>query len=247
MSIVAELIAFGKRNCREKMLDDVRIGLGYTCVELSDGAAGVAWTPGDIPASSCTRLQRAGSLQETTEVEALELLGDDSHLARALGLATFNAINSRVDRATNDDEAISRLEIRENEHVVMVGHFAPVVPRIRKLGCRLDIIDLNPEKLSTINHESCAEMLARCDVAVITATSIINDTADGLLGNLQRNRAAVLLGPSTPLCPEAFQKSRITQLSGSLVADREKIKCIVSQAGGTKLMKKYLRFVNVNV
>lgn len=247
MSIAKELIAFGRKNCRENTLTDIRIGLGYTCVELCDGLAGVAWTPDQAHASSCTHLRRAGTLHEATEQEALELLDDESYLARAVGLATFNAINSRVERQTNDAEAISRLEIGENDHVVMVGHFAPVVPRIRKSGCRLDILDLNPEKLSTIGQESGPEMLARCDVAIITATSIINNTVDELLGNLQRNRAAVLLGPSTPLCPEAFHKSRVTQLSGSIVGDKENIKSIVSQGGGTMLMKKHLRFVNIDV
>jgi uncharacterized protein (DUF4213/DUF364 family) len=165
------------------------------------------------------------------EQQALQLLDDEAPLARALGLAVFNAINSRIERVVNDAEAISRLDIRENDHVVMVGHFAPVVPRIRKTGCRLDIIDLNPEKLSTIEHKSGPERLASCDVAIITSTSIITDTVDGLLDSLQRNRAAVMLGPSTPLCPEAFRKSRITQLSGSLVSDTAHIKSIVSQGG----------------
>ena len=247
MSIATELIAFGKDNCRADELADIRIGLGYICVELGDGAAGVAWTPGLNPASSCTHLKRAGSLHEIGEQQALELLDEEAHLARALGLAVFNAINSRVEREANDAEAISRLDIRESDHVVMVGHFAPVVPRIRKTGCRLDIIDLNPEKLSTIDNQSGPEMLAMCDVAIITSTSIINNTVDELLGSLQRNRAAVMLGPSTPLCPEAFRKSRITQLSGSRVSDTENIKCIVSQGGGTMLMKKHLRFVNVDV
>ena len=247
MSIVTNLIAFGKRNCLDNALADIRVGLGYTCVELSDKAAGVAWTPGRNPASSCTHLRQAGFLHELKEEEALALLDDDNHLGRAVGLATFNAINSRIERQTNDVEAISRLDIRETDHVVMVGHFAPVVSRIKKTGCRLDIIDLNPGKLSTIDQVSVPEMLGQCDVAVITATSIINNTVDELLDSLQRSRAAILLGPSTPLCPEAFQESRITQLSGSRVGDTENVKKIVSQGGGTMLMKKHLSFVNVNV
>ncbi|MFN2355092.1 MAG: Rossmann-like domain-containing protein, partial [Desulfopila sp.] len=62
-----------------------------------------------------------------------------------------------------------------------------------------------------------------------------------------RNRAAVLLGPSTPICPEAFEGSRITQLSGSMVSEPERVKQIISQGGGTMLMKKNLQFVNIGV
>jgi len=84
-------------------------------------------------------------------------------------------------------------------------------------------------------------------VAIITSTSIINGTCNGLLQALKRNRAAVMLGPSTPMSPEAFAGTRITQLSGSYVLDKARIQTIVSEGGGTRLLKKHLRFSNVMV
>ena len=123
MSITADLIRFGSQYCLNETLADVRIGLGYTYVELLDGAAGVAWTPDKNPLSSCTHLKRAGYLHEMSEQEALELLDGTSHLERAVGLAAFNAVNSRVVREYSDVETISSLGIRPTDHVVMVGHF----------------------------------------------------------------------------------------------------------------------------
>lgn len=245
MSIASDLATFGKQHCLDETLTDVRIGLGYSYVELSDGAAGVAWTPDRNPASSCTHLKRAGYLHETGEQEALELLDSESHLDRAVGLATFNAINSRIKRSYNDSEAISRLNITAADHVVMVGYFAPVIPRIQKTGCHLDVLECNPDKPGNIELASAPEILSRCDVAIITSTSIINNTIDELLSNLQRNRAAVMLGPSTPLCPELFKDTRISQLSGSRVKNRDQVKEVISQGGGTMLMKKHLQFVNI--
>ncbi len=247
MSIASDLANFGQHHCLDHSLTEVRIGLGYTYVELSDGLSGVAWTPGNNPASSCTHLKQAGHLHEANEHEALELLNGKSDLERAVGLATFNAVNLRIEREFNDSEAISRLNISSADHVVMVGHFTPVVPRIQKTGCRLDILELNPGRPGTIDLRSGPKMLAECDVAIITATSIINNTVDDLLGNLRRNRAAVMLGPSTPLCPETFKSTRISQLSGSRVENRQQVKHVISQGGGTMLMKKHMQFVNIDV
>lgn len=247
MSITANLMSFGQQHCFKEVLAEVRIGLGYTYVELFDGAAGVAWTPNRHPAASCTHLKSAGSLHEAFENQALELLASKSVLERAVGLATFNAVNSRLKYEYNETEAVSGLALSSADHVVMVGHFAPLIPRIQKTGCRLNIMDLNPEKPGIIDLASGPKLLEQCDVAVITSTSIINNTVDELLGHLQRNRAAVMLGPSTPICPEIFADTKISQLSGSLVLNSERLKHVVSQGGGTKLMKKHLQFVNVDV
>jgi uncharacterized protein (DUF4213/DUF364 family) len=247
MTIAQALKEVGARMCVDETLADVRIGLGYTYVELLDGAAGIAWTPDRYAASTCTHLPKAGSIQDTSEHDLLQLLDSDNHLERAIGLATFNAVHSRKRQDYSDTEAIAMLDIRAADHVVMVGHFAPVISKLKRTGCGLDVLDLNTAKPGVVDLRSGPDLLAECDVAIITATSIINGTIDGLLRYLQKNRAAVLLGPSTPICPEVFSNTRITQLSGSLVKEAEPLKRIISQGGGTMLMKKHLEFVNVAV
>jgi len=73
-------------------VQDVRIGLGYSAVELDTGCAGVAWTPKDA-ASSCTHLGVAGTLAGSPTREILLMLVDPtSALARAVGLAAANAL-----------------------------------------------------------------------------------------------------------------------------------------------------------
>lgn len=247
MTIAQNLRKVGEPLCREDHIADIRIGLGYTCVELLDGAAGIAWTPDQGAVSSCTHLPMAGTIQEMSEGKILGLIESGNHLERAIGLAGFNAVNSRIERECNCKEAVAALGIEAADHVVMVGHFAPVIPRLKKTGCSLDILDLNHAKPDIVDLRSGPELLGRCDVAIITSTSIINNTIDDLLGQLQNNRAAMLLGPSTPICPEAFANSRLTQLSGSRVKDIEALKRVISQGGGTMLTKRHLEFVNLEV
>jgi len=121
---------------------DVRIGLGYTAVQLESGHAGVAWTP-KADAPCCTHFQGAGTLTGRSAEVLLTYLADEkSALARAVGLATANALLSALPPPpTSRAEVISTLNITPEDKVAMVGYFGPVVAELRKIGCRLDIID----------------------------------------------------------------------------------------------------------
>lgn len=247
MNLSESLISYAQPLAEKVSVADLRLGLGYSCIELSDGRSGVAWTPDKRQSGSCTHLRNAGNINGLPAAETLTWLRSENLLERAVGLATFNALNSRVERNLLDDEATSLLELTSKDHVVMVGYFAPIIPKIQASGCRLEVVELEADKPEVITPEQGFKALAECDVAIITATSIINNTIDGLLSSLKRNRAAVILGPSTPMSPEAFAGTRITQLSGSYVADINRVKTIVSQGGGTMLLKKNLKFATVKI
>jgi uncharacterized protein len=222
----------------------LRLGLGYTLVELDDGRAGVAWTA-STTSPSCSHLRLAGSLLGLGPGQLLSWLASKSGLERTIGLATFNALNQRVERELQEEDAISLLQLKKSDQVVMVGYFAPLLPKIKEVGCQLTIVEL-VGRPGVVNVDLGMKALAECDVAIITSTSIINDTVDGLLATLGKNRAAVMLGPSTPVCPEAFAGTRVSQLSGAYVIDaaRKQAKAVVSQGGGTMLLKKSIRFAS---
>ena len=245
MTIAHRLIAAGKPLVAGATIADLRVGLGYTLVELSDGRAGVAWTAMKT-SGSCTHLRHAGSLLGIGAGEVLAWLESNAGLERTIGLAAFNALNQRVERPLLAEEAISLLQLEKSDKVVMVGYFAPLLPKIKEVGCPLAIVELNDQP-GVLTLAEGMKALADCDVAIITSTSIITDTIDMLLAALEKNRAAVMLGPSTPVCPEAFAGTRITQLSGAYIIDaaRDQAKAVVSQGGGTMLLKKSIRFASV--
>ncbi|MFH0784701.1 MAG: DUF364 domain-containing protein [Pseudomonadota bacterium] len=244
MIIAHRLITAGKSLVAGTTIADLRLGLGYTLVELSDGRAGVAWT-GMKTSGSCTHLCQAGSLLGIGAEELLSWLESKVTLERTIGVATFNALNQRVARELLEEEAISLLQLKKTDHVVMVGYFAPLLPKIKEVGCELAIVELTDQP-GVLNVDQGMKALSECDAAIITSTSIITDTIDGILAALGKNRAAVMLGPSTPVCPEAFAGTRITQLSGAYVIDAalDQAKAVVSQGGGTMLLKKSIRFAS---
>jgi uncharacterized protein (DUF4213/DUF364 family) len=71
---------------------DVRIGLGYTSVRLSNGNIGLAWTA-ESTAESCTHEMQAGTLTGRTALDLLEMLASEiDPLSRSVGLASANAL-----------------------------------------------------------------------------------------------------------------------------------------------------------
>lgn len=249
LKIQNRLLDHLKSNANGRVAADVRIGLGYTAVRLASGHAGVAWTPkSDAPC--CTHFQDAGTLAGRPAGELLEYLADEkSGLARAVGLATANALLAAMPRpAISKDEVISSLDVQPGERVAMVGYFGPIVAQLRKIGCNLEIIELNSHHGGgTLTPEQGREALANCSIAILTGTSLINGTCDELLAGLGSPRAAVLLGPSSPLCPDVFTGTGITHVAGSRVREPEAVLRVVSEGGGTMLMKKYVDFETVTV
>ncbi len=245
MEIQQKLLTILAPAAASRKVDTVRIGLGYTAVRLDDGATGLAWTP--PPArGSCTHLDCAGALAGKPAGELLRNLIDERPLLRTLGLATANALlAARPHPDAILVDALEPLGVTAQDHVGMVGYFGPLVRELKKIGCRLDIIELDSSRPDTLSPQAGRAVLAACDVAIITGTSLVTGTIDELLTSLGQPRAAVLLGPSSPFCPEAFANTGLTQISGARVVDGEGALRVVSEAGGTPLLKQYVAFETV--
>lgn len=243
LEIQKRLVDFMEPHAAGFTVADVRIGLGYTAVRLDGGTAGVAWTPA-TNAACCTHFPAAGTLIGRPAGELLNMLAERNPvLGRALGLATANALLAALPHPPfSREEVISSLAITPQDRVAMVGYFGPIVTQLENSRCHLDIIELNPHKGNTLTPEQGKVALGECSVAIITATSLINGTCDELLASLGHPRAALLLGPSTPLCPPAFSGTGITHLAGATVEDADRVLQVVSQGGGTMGMKPYLGF-----
>jgi hypothetical protein len=84
-------------------------------------------------------------------------------------------------------------------------------------------------------------------VAIVTATTLLNQTLEEILNELGRPRHVALIGPSTPLCEEIFRRSPVTHLGGSAIVDAAGLLQVISEGGGTPDMRPCLRFVNIMV
>jgi len=234
-----------KSSAKDHRIADLRIGLSYVGIKLDNGAAGLAAVLPESAVRGCTVLKEAGTYAGSPVVEALKYLVDGKNaLLRAIGVATANALVLPRKGDNEDREATTLLNLQPGEKVAMVGLFSPLVERIRSTGAALTIVEKNPERLDLLSPEDKQKSLKDCDVAIITATTLLNNTFEETINLLGTPRSVVLMGPSTPLVPEIFHDTPVTHLGGAVVADSAKALQIISEGGGTPALRPYLRFVN---
>lgn len=225
---------------------DVRIGLGYTAVMLDNGCAGVAYTFLDEASGGCSVYRNIRPLAGRPAVDLLGLFDTGGRIEAALALATANALCNRPERDYRRGDILEQLQIRPDDRVGMVGHFGPLAPVIHKQAKALYIfeqIDLPQGNLLPVRDAE--HLLPQCQVALLTSTVIINQTADHLLALTAGCREIVFLGASTPLIPEVFEGTKVTMLSGVIVVAPAAILQIVSEGGGMRFFKSSIKKVNM--
>ena len=229
----------------EIKVKDVRIGLAYTGVLLSDNYGGVACTP-LYEFSCCPSLGFAGSLKDNTADKVLELALSENPLEAAVGIATANALSHMLHDLELKDFPVSDTDIldliKPEDRVAMVGYFGPLVPKILKITDKLTVLEkreIEAPKTRTLPSEKAREILPASDVIILSASTLANRTFDELLSLRGTAREIVLLGPSAPLYPAPFFERGITAIMGTRILNPLTMLTVVSEAGGTKKLHQY--------
>lgn len=224
---------------------DVRIGLAYTGVMLSENYGGVACTP-LYEFSGCPALGFAGSLKGKTADKLLELALSENSLEAAVGIATANALSHMLRDLKPENFPKSSIDIldliKPEDRVAMVGYFGPLVPKILKITNKLTVLekrDIESPKTQTLPSEKAREVLPASDVIILSASTLANRTFDELLSLRGAAREVVLLGPSAPLYPAPFFERGITAVMGTRIFDPWTMLTVISEAGGTKKLHQY--------
>ncbi|MFO7837886.1 MAG: DUF364 domain-containing protein [Desulfosalsimonadaceae bacterium] len=225
---------------------DVRIGLGYTAVVLEKGSTGLAFTfHRDMP-EGCRLFAKALPFQGRPAAVLLDLLDSDRKVECAVGLATANALANVAGDHLQTADILDFIEIHPGDRVGMVGMFGPLIKQLRQTAGELIIFEKNEGLGTDLQPDTeIVNQLPYCNVALITATSIVNHSMDEFLHAAENCREVVILGATTPLLPAAFKNTPVTCLSGVVIADRAEVLRIVSSAGGMRQFKHFVTKVNL--
>ncbi len=233
MFIHSKIYEKAEKDSRKLTIKDVRIGLGYTIVELDNGICGLSYSfVKELNAKTCTALDYAGSLIGKKAHYLLEKIFSYNLLDSTLALATANAILNREENSV-DYDIINRID--STKSVVMVGYFSPLISIIEKKAKNFVICERNPRGNSLPDYAEYFE-LKKCDIAIVSATTLINKTIDNIL-DISEAEIFAILGPSCPMDREIFSNTKVTHLCGSFVTDTQKAKTIISEGGGTQKLK----------
>ena len=218
----------------EQRVTDVRVGLGYTGVALEDGRCGLAFSLHEKEYESCTVIAEAGTLAGRKASELVSWMKQTDETACAIGLATANAL-IKIPSGAAESDILDLLPVDREDVVGMIGYFGSLVDSIRRRARVLHIFERKPiPDLGVLPDSAAVELLPECQLVVISATTLLNHTIDGLLDLCRAAREIAILGPSTPFLSEPFRKRGVTILSGIQVVDGPRVLRIVSEAGGTR-------------
>lgn len=226
---------------------DVRIGLCYCAVELDNKQVGLAYIFRDNLGGGCSVYDTLRPLAGRPARDLLSLFDATGEIESAIALATANALFNTSDKNYISGPAVEQLKLRAEDRVAMIGHFTPLVKEIRQRVAQLNIFEreARPEE-EILAIETADELLPQCQVALITSTTIINNSIDALLELAKECREVVMVGSSTPLLSEVLDKTPVTLLSGITIQDGRDILQIVSEGGGTPSFKGFVKKVNLS-
>ena len=201
----------------------------FCAVQLDDGSVGLAFTLLD---GTLAALHARGPACAPAGCAAMELVrgsaaGDGA--ARALGLATINALTRRLfDRAgfVPDDsiDSFGSLALEPGDRLGMVGHFTPLIEQARALGIPVTVLELKAE---LVREEPGLVVtldparLAGCNKIVSTSTLLLNDTFEAVAGCWRGADAVAIVGPSAGCPPDPLFAAGVSAVGTAWVVDAE--------------------------
>jgi uncharacterized protein (DUF4213/DUF364 family) len=202
-------------------VEQVCIGIGYTAVVTSDGGIGVAYTYLDAK-SGCCMIQDYQDFEGRPARDLLALIQHPEPLERSMALALINALNihraAQLPEDKNNALLFNALDIRAGTKVSMVGYIKPTVGALESMGARVDVID---EFRQMGDKDRFLHKLATwADAALITSTTLLNNTLESILDRTADKVRIALLGPGTPMVAEAFEHRPMVKALAGIVPGR---------------------------
>lgn len=228
------------------------IGLFFTGVKLSTGHAGSCATPiKEIPEAVCCpssamAMPFPGKLVGRGADGLLDEAAGQTGVRRAVGIATLNALAQLVaerrggGRGFDSVEGLDAFEaagVRSADTVVVVGAFVPFMRELRRIGAEHFVLEKDPAALKPheMPHfreaERAPEVVPLADVLIVTGTTLVNDTLEGLIALAKPSARIVVVGPTVTMIPDAFFKRGCHILGGVRITDPDAFLDVLAEGG----------------
>ncbi len=222
-------------------VNGIYIGLGYTAVTLEDGSTGIAYTYLEDK-KSCSLVSDPTDYEGRPAAELMEKLESPNMVERSVAIALVNALNHRRSQGFREDPGslLDDLGISSGSTVAMAGYFGPVAALIEQRGAKVEAHDIGKEIGDRDRFYRLLESGTPAAL-ILTSTSVIGGTTEELLSHLAPVTPCALLGPTTPMIPEAFTHLPIHILGGTLPVDSKGVLKAIRHGRGTKAIHQASR------
>lgn len=246
--LIEEVLKEAKVVLEGVKIKDAVIGLSLIGIELNNSNIGVTYVLRESLRAGCSIFPYGQDLigQKAWDIAQWVLTGADD-LQRGIGMAVITAA-SRSLNLEDADTSVNpfSVAVRESDTVGMVGYIAPVAAQLGEKANEVIIFDKGISQCGGVHGnvmpvEEQEKLLPKCDIVVLSGTTMINGTFDRLWEMCRNAREIILMGSSCPMYPEAFQNTNVTVLAGSWWKSEYKneIFKVISLAGGIRQLSSY--------
>ncbi len=227
------------------------MGLFFSGVKLNSGEGGLCFTPiKSIPEAVCCPssarvMPASGRLEGRKVTKFLDEMFSGNPLKKTMGIAVLNALSAECwkrqppedYRITDGVDALEDLVLPVDGFVVVVGALVPVIKALKPRGKPFAILELDPSTLKRdeleffVPPEKAPEVVPQADLLVITGTTLINDTLEGLLEKRKTGAEIIVVGPTASMLPDAFFRRGVSTLGGIRVTDADRVLNVIAEAG----------------
>ncbi len=231
-------------------------GLFFTGVKLSTGHGGLCFTPvKEMPEAVCCpssarAMPLSGKLSGKPVTDYLEYAFSDNPLKKALGIATLNALSSKIfehgDYEIKFADTFDEIEPANYTRSTVVGALVPIIKKLIAADSDFNILELDPKTLKAhemkyfVPADKADTVVPYSDLLVITGVTILNDTLPQLLEMAKPGAEIAVTGPTAGMVPDVLFDMGVTIAGGILVTDADKLLDIIAEGGsGYHFFGKY--------
>jgi len=227
------------------------IGIFFSGVILNTGHAGICATPiKEIPEAVCCpssarSMPNAGHLTERSVLKYLNDALSKIPMKKAMGISVLSALSSycREKEFVNGYDmkvgvdAINCIDLTEDSYPVVIGAIAPFLRVLKSRKKPFSVIELDTRTLKAdelpfyVPPGKTDEIVPKADILVITGTTLINGTLEGILELARPETQVVVLGPTASILPHAFFKRGVDILGGDIITHPHKMLDTLAEGG----------------
>jgi uncharacterized protein (DUF4213/DUF364 family) len=237
--------------CEALTVERVMIGMFFSGVKLSNGFAGISYTPvKDVPQAVCCP-SAAGRIFDPIKIygmpadEVLTALTSHEPLKAAVAIATLNALSAvcwqlgLVDdyHIQMDTDALDAVRMSADRSVAVIGAFVPVLRKLKARGGRWWVIEQDPQTLKVdemphfIPADQSEKAIAAADVLIVTGVTLVNYTLESILAAARPDAEIAVIGPTASLLPDALFARGVRVVGGVWVKKPDELLDILAAGG----------------
>lgn len=224
--------------------DRIVVGFNWTAVR-SDDHVGLAWSPRSVPGARTTA--ETGTYAGRSLGELAGLCRSDNPYERSIGLAATNAFWNRPSPALADGDGLTpwsddpQTRRAELAGTVVIGRF----PGLEEKFPGATVVELHPRE-GEVAFADAGPRLAAARAVVMTASTLVNNSANAILDAVGPDARITVVGPSVPLCPALLQ-GPVRRLAGFVVTEPDAAFSAIMEGAGAKALKRFGRSVTLTV